>query len=571
MRARSNGERMAAPPDYARRWAPPMAFVVALAAWYLAPLAALSLTWAVVYAVLVWRWPRWALALMPLTFPFWFAPVHLSARLAFPLSELALAVVTLMVTGKVVVRVGRWRARLVRLARGYATRLGWPVITGAALLLGGMTIGVAIARAPQPALRAWRWEIVEPLVYATMAVWSLRGRWLWRTLWAFIASGVMVAALVVVQATFAHVTVAPLGAGGGLVKYPAWSGLDWRATAIIYGSPNTAGAWMARALPLALAVALWPGARSGRARRWLAVGAVVALVVGLGLTGSRGAWLGAATGVCVVVGGWVWVGRGPHPACGHLQAPVGTPLKVEGTGELTAGGQPPSPLREPATVGSPSPRRRGGRGVRSVASLPAFLIALTVAAALIYGGSALWLAPLLRLAGGAHGGSGAVRLLVWQAAEAMGRDHPLFGVGPDQFLYYYDPSHTNHPYLIPTVNGRPSPAASEPNLSHPHNLGLELWLSAGVAGLVGLMLALAGAAWRGMATLRWEVTQRASWRGAVALGVMGALAVGLAHGLVDSAYFEPDYALAFWWGVAALVALSRASARRPSTPVTSRS
>ncbi len=192
------------------------------------------------------------------------------------------------------------------MVRAYLARLGGPVMLGAALLLAGMTVGVIIARAPQPALRAWRWEIAEPLVYAALVVWRLRGRWLWWTLWAFVVSGVMVAALALAQATFAHVTFAPLGAGGGLVPYPAWNGLTWRATAIIYGSPNSAGAWMARALPLALAVALWPRA-AGPVERLAAALALAALLGGLALTGSRGAWLGAAAGAAVVGwdgGGW---------------------------------------------------------------------------------------------------------------------------------------------------------------------------------------------------------------------------------------------------------------------------
>jgi putative inorganic carbon (hco3(-)) transporter len=442
------------------------------------------------------------------------------------------------------------------------------VILGAALLLAGMTIGALIARQPQTALRAWRWEIAEPLVYAALLVWWLRGRWLRRSLWACVASGALVAALALAQAVFAHVTFAPLSAGGGLVRYPAWNGLDWRATAIIYGSPNTAGAWMARALPLALAVTLWPRAAGARPR-WLAAVAAAALLVGLALTGSRGAWLGAAAGAAVVVGGLA-MARVRRPQLAHGAGGPANAFAPEGHLATTS-------AFADASVANSAPRRRvlwrdalRWESIRWPSPWGAITV-LTLVATLVYGLSSLWLAPLVGLVGAAHGGSGDERLLVWQAAQAMGRDHPLLGVGPDQFLYYYDPRYTRHPYLIATVNGHPSVTAHLPNLSHPHNLGLELWLSAGVIGLVGFMLALVGAVWRGVSTLYWSGGGQAGWRGAVAIGVMGALVAGLAHGLVDSAYFEPDYALAFWWGVAALVALGHAPSRSHSTATTSRS
>ncbi|HEX9037646.1 MAG TPA: O-antigen ligase family protein [Ktedonobacterales bacterium] len=513
---------------------PPLAITLALTAWYLTPWPALNLGLAAVFSALAWRWPRWTVALAPLTFSFWFAPVHVTNQAVFPLSELALAIVTLVVLAKAVIRLPRWWPRAERIVRAYAQRTGAPVTIGAALLLAGLTIGVLIARQPHEALRAWRWDIAEPLVYAALVVWRLRGRWLWRTLWAFLASGATVAALAFAQATFAHITVAPLGAGGGLVPYPGWSGLQWRTTAIIYGSPNTAGAWMARVAPLALAVALWP--RAARSTwRWLASLSAIALGAGLALTGSRGAWLGAAVGVTlVVVGGLAFTWRQPHLASAHHL------LRWEGRGEQTAPGASAS---------------------RRVARSLGWLVAGALCAALAYGTAALWLAPLVGLAGAAHGGSGEVRLLVWRAALAMGRDHPLFGVGPDQFLYYYDPRYTNHPYLIATLNGRRTAAASQPNLSHPHNLGLELWLSAGVLGPVGFMLALVGAIWTSLPALLQNAGGREGWRGALALGIVGALAAGVAHGLVDSAYFQPDYALAFWWGVATLVALRRAPTR----------
>src|SRR6185437_552973 len=114
---------------------------------------------------------------------------------------------------------------------------------GGALLLVGMTLGVLIARRPHDALRAWRWEIVEPLVYLLLAAWYLRGwRWARLTLWALVGSGLIIAALATAQTLGWHVTFTPVGAGEGLIAYrPSLTG-PYRATAIVYGSANSAGA-----------------------------------------------------------------------------------------------------------------------------------------------------------------------------------------------------------------------------------------------------------------------------------------------------------------------------------------
>jgi hypothetical protein len=53
----------------------------------------------------------------------------------------------------------------------------------------------------------------------------------------------------------------------------------------------------------------------------------------------------------------------------------------------------------------------------------------------------------------------------------MIRDHPLTGLGLDNFLYYYPE------YILPE-------ALAEPNLSHPHNILLEALYELGVLGAI---------------------------------------------------------------------------------------
>src|SRR5262249_4541408 len=156
-----------------------------------------------------------------------------------------------------------------------------------------------------------------------------------------------------------------------------------------------------------------------------------------------------------------------------------------------------------------------------------------------------------------HGSSNAIRLLIWRAALGMLHDHPLLGIGPDQFLYYYSNRYTDRPYWIVREHGRLTPAAHAPDIAQPHNLPLDLWLSGGLVGLAGFAIVLADIARRSLRI--WRELQGHGWRSAVALGIGTSVLAGLIHGMVDSAYFFPDLALAFWWAIALLVVLERAS------------
>jgi putative inorganic carbon (hco3(-)) transporter len=133
------------------------------------------------------------------------------------------------------------------------------------------------------------------------------------------------------------------------------------------------------------------------------------------------------------------------------------------------------------------------------------------------------------------------RLELWQASWDMGKDHPLQGVGMDNFLYAYPR------YRLPG-------AGSEPFLSHPHNLVLDFWLSLGVLGLAWLawaILTVVTVARRCLATADQP-------RRALALGLTASLIVGGLHGLVDNSYFLPDLAVLFWLALAGLQLLSQA-------------
>jgi putative inorganic carbon (HCO3(-)) transporter len=122
------------------------------------------------------------------------------------------------------------------------------------------------------------------------------------------------------------------------------------------------------------------------------------------------------------------------------------------------------------------------------------------------------------------------RLRLWQASLDMLRDHPLTGVGMDNFLYEYPD------YML-------SDAWQEPGLSHPHNIVLDWWLRFGIAG-VGVLLWLEAAffdlAWR-----QYRCQADGDTR-AVLLGWLASMTATLAHGLIDNSYFLVDLAFVFF-------------------------
>lgn len=161
-----------------------------------------------------------------------------------------------------------------------------------------------------------------------------------------------------------------------------------------------------------------------------------------------------------------------------------------------------------------------------------------------------WLAPLVGLAVGtcmviaALAGFGAetleVRLRLWGSASLMAGDNLWLGVGPDNFLYHLPD------YLDPRM-------WREPNLSHPHNLLLDAWLSLGVVGVAALALLLT----RSISAIARDLAARGGTLFWADAGMLAAMAAGLAHGLLDNFYFRPELAAFFWLFFAYALAVER--------------
>jgi O-antigen ligase len=132
------------------------------------------------------------------------------------------------------------------------------------------------------------------------------------------------------------------------------------------------------------------------------------------------------------------------------------------------------------------------------------------------------------------------RIKLWQASIEMIRDHPLTGVGLDNFLYQYP-------------NYRLREAWQEPDLSHPHNIILDFWTRLGFAGVLAV-LGLTATFLRTALPLYHRLPD--GERRAIILGWIASMAAMWAHGLIDNSFFLVDLAFVFFLGLGTVQALN---------------
>ena len=402
----------------------------------------------------------------------------------------------------------------------------WPGPFGgpAALLIVAAAVATVGAQVPTVALRELRVVVLEPALLLVLIVTLFRRRGVpARLAWTLVAAGVGAGAAALA-----------LGAAGQrLIEAEGVVRLGGLAS-----SPNHLALFLGRMLPLAVALALLHAARgpadtSGQRHRtsrlhlnwWSGVALLGTGIIGaaLLLTFSRGAWLASAAAVGVVLVGW---------------------LAIRGTAAPRVW------------------RRDLARQLGSAAGRRTLIIAVAVLALVLTLG--IGLAPRVERLGSMGdplGGTMALRLQLWQAALRMGLDHPLFGVGPDGFLYAY-PAY------------REGVAWKEPFVSHPHNLALDYWLRGGIMGIAALGWLLT--AWgRGVWLLMRKdvsVESNDSPVGArrsqlLTLGLAGSFTAFVVHGLVDNSYFLPDLAYVCWASAGVLVVhRQHTSVSPPTTP-----
>jgi putative inorganic carbon (hco3(-)) transporter len=427
--------------------------------------------------------PDVALLFVPLTAPLFLVsaalPSTVATKLRLPPHELALLASVGALFLRTTIRLARWptaRAMGVNLSRMFTRLPAWVATYAPELLFLAAGILGLLLGAPEPdarrdALQAFRWFVVEPLLFITLVRLVARrmapsaggSPYRLRLAVALLAGGAVVGGVGLLQ-YISHELVAgpaPLAAHGSVAAG------TWRATSV-YGNPNNLGLYLGRVWPLAAALALY----GGLARRRAALGYGVCALLCLGgilVSLSRGAWVGAGAALIVL-------------ALPYVQRWL---------------------------------RSRVLAGI------------LVVSAALVLVG-----ALIFALRGGPAGGSATVRLLFWRESLALVQQHPL-GLGLDQFFYYHHPAY-GRSLIDPTIA-----TTHERDARQPHNLILELWLNLSPLGLLAF-------AWLLVRGLRRARAPTSATEQALIHGALAALIAALAHGAVDTFYFWPDLAIAFW-------------------------
>jgi hypothetical protein len=448
--------------------------------------------------------PDLSLPLIAASIPFWFRPEHL-LRWEFSIFEILLwlAVAALL---------ARWafaflRSTFKRSNVPTPTGLDWPVL--AVLVLG--LFSALFAERADVAFREYRTVFLGGVLFY------------WLVTRVPAPAGGRFSPWPLLNGLIAGAAIASIAAIGQLVTGQGRVDVEgvWRVRAF-YGSPNNLALMLDRVIPLALAIAAFGGAAVPRA--------------------GRGARADEKVTVGVEPLGGLIAGR-ERPAEASSSDQRVIDFRAEGS--PTGGGLVRNTLRWlyglAALVMAVASVATFSKGALLL-GLPAGVgVVLVVGAwrsrrrwplALLGGLVASWLAGIVLLARTPRfadlwdfsAGTSFYRLKLWQGALRMALDHPWLGVGPDNFLYAYRTR-----YVLPS-------AWQELNLSHPHNIVLDLWTRLGIPGLAVGIWAIAAGACRA-----WRLLKHPDpWIGSIALGLLGGLAATVAHGLIDNSLFLVD-------------------------------
>jgi O-antigen ligase len=487
-----------------------------------------SLPFLFIFALLTWYRLPFAVALLPLTFPYYYiqktvyqTTVHgMTHAIAFSLVEITLwtciAVACLQILFHALFLQRRWFYWLSW--SELRDRVG-PFVLPLVVFFVAALLANFVAYSRANALRAFREEVVGPLLYFILVLACLRShRDMKRLLASLFGTGFVIALLGMVQELFLR----------NLIKADA-DGLVRITT--VYGSGNNIGLLFDYALPIGLAVIL-----SRVSWKWRLATVVLCLpfIFVLYESASRGASL------------------------------VAIPLTLLFVLAFA--------IRDRRLLIS------GGIVLTIVALVVAILFHSQITDSIINGhtngqSDAFKSSTVLK------------RPYLWQTALNMIHDSPWLGYGMDNWLCHYSNSWKNtclysggrpanlpwpqqivpdHPkipaYWITNdpVTHQLTGLSDEPTLSHPHNIFLHVWVSIGIFGLLTfitvlvlfyrlfacMLIYLHKIQPPGFEQMRWMV-----------VGVGAAMLAALIQGQVDSAFLEQDLSFCFWTLIPAILLL----------------
>jgi putative inorganic carbon (HCO3(-)) transporter len=468
----------------------------------------ISLPFLLAFAVLSWYRLSFAVALLPLAVPYYYLEKPVYSHYEFELAEIALGVCVAIALIQALLYGKHWQYWLS--GRELRSRLG-PFMLPIVIFVIAAAISVFIAYARRDALRAFREEVFDPLVYLLLALYCLRERQdVMRLLVALFATAAIIAIEGVAQYLF--------------FKQTLMLDSDGRVHAI-FGSANNIGLFFDYTLPIGLALVIIgrrvAGNSTGFLRRWGARLLVLALLIPmlavLYLSQSRGAWVAIAVAAVGI---------------GLLALRSRRLLIVTGLALLAV-----------------------------CAGVTAFFHQQIIDFFVQGHVNAAGISTVTK------------RIYLWESAWRIIQRYPIFGVGMDNWLCYYSrnticviPSLHQH-YWITYVPGThiPTGLTEEPTLSHPHNIFLDVWVSIGIFGLLAFIALLVLFFWlfaRVLKTVRTKGSEAHPDLEWMVIGVGAAMLAGLVQGQVDNAFLAQDMAFCFWMLVAALLLLNAEFERR---------
>jgi putative inorganic carbon (hco3(-)) transporter len=460
----------------------------------------LSLPFLVVFALLAWYRLPFAVALLPITIPYYYLGKPVYSHYQFSLAEITLGVCVAIALIQVVFQQNTWKYRLSW--REAQNRLG-PLAIPMLVFVLAAAVSVVIAFARKDALHAFREEIFDPILYLLLAFYCLRTRQdVARLLLALFASAFIVTLQGLAQYfLFRHSLVLETD---GVRRVHA-----------LFGSANNVGLFFDYSLPIGMAL-LITGHREvfGFLRSWgvrTLIGiALIPMLLVLYLSQSGGAWVAIACSTLFVVLLSLRSRKMLLFTCLGL-------LVVLLAGGFVLRHQIIDFLNRHVSI----------NGVSTLTKR-------------LY----LWESALKMIRDRPLFGFGMDNWLCYYSANTV----------------CVDPVMNLHHYWVLYIPGTHTftGLSDEPTLSHPHNIFLHVWVSMGIFGLLAFVAVLALITWlftRILNTLRvvgGEMRDHLRW---MTVGVGGAILAGMIQGQVDSSFLAQDMAFCFWSLVTALLLL----------------
>ncbi len=458
------------------------------------------------FLLLCWYRPPFAIALLPLTLPYYLLPKTVYGHLDLSPAEIMLWSTTLLVITQALFKRKDWRYRLS--LSHLRDRLG-PFLLPILVFALFAFVSIFVAYAKDTALRAFREEVFDPLLYLSLALFCLRTRAdITRLLFALFGTGLLIALLGLVQFFLFKNTL-----------HPDSENLTRITT--VYGSANSIALLFDYTLPIALAFLF---AKVSWKTRLCVLALCVPVFVALYLSDSRGSWLLGIPLAILFMLALVIRNR-------KIVLFGTTALVIVLLGTLA--------LFHTQVTNYVINGHTNQKDVSSIAKRPW-----------------LWLSAIDMIHDRPWLGFGMDNWLCyysdsWANVCLFPPPHKP-GWNLDKRGHYNAfPPDKLHAYWIlhSPFTGKSTGMADEPTLSHPHNNFLQVWVSMGVFGLLAYVAVLIFF-YRLLACIlafldSKQPANSSQWRW-MTIGVGASMLASLVQGQIDSSFLEQDLSFCFW-------------------------